>query len=56
MNPAKVLVERAKLLAIQEIYVEALSNHEVPYSFCLKIKEKINEIEANLDLENVEAK
>lgn len=54
MNNTEEMVARAKLMALQEIYIEALREHKVPFSFCSKIKEKINALEESL--KNVEVK
>jgi hypothetical protein len=44
----QMLVSKTKALAYRELYLELLQDHRIPYDFCLKVKEKINALEAIL--------
>ena len=52
MNYSKVgimdheVLVKAKLIALREVYLELIKDHRIPYDFCLKVKEKIKELES----------
>lgn len=49
MTSAQELMAQAKLFAYRDVYLDMLNDHRIPYDFCLKVKEKITELENQLE-------